>query len=224
MYQRSTTGLAAAALALAAYASTIADFDQAVKDARLRWETSPHGPMLERILPPTFEPGQLPEPASRGAELVVQYCVQCHNLATPAMHNPEKWPPVVDRMVVRMKGRGNMGELMKEMMAGVQAPTGEEERMLVAYLQRHGQRAIDPKRYPELEQPSGQSFKLACGQCHVLPDPRRHTAAEWPAVVARMEQNMAWMNRVVGTRRDPTEPQLRLDEILGFLQKYARKG
>ncbi|MGE5792342.1 MAG: hypothetical protein ACM36B_06605, partial [Bacteroidota bacterium] len=60
--------------------------------------------------------------------------------------------------------------------------------------------------------------------CHVLPDPRRHTVAEWPAVVARMEQNMAWMNRIVGTRRDPTEPQLRLDEIIGFLQKYARKS
>jgi len=224
MHLRSISGLAAVALAAAAYAATIADFNQAVKDARLRWETSPHGPMLERILPPTFEPAQLPEPASRGAELVVQYCVQCHNLANPAMHNPEKWPGVVDRMVVRMKGRGNMGELMKEMMAGVQAPTDEEEKVLVAYLQRHGQRAIDPTRYPELEQPSGQSFKLACGQCHVLPDPRRHTVAEWPAVVARMEQNMAWMNRVVGTRRDPTEPQLRLEEILGFLQKYARKS
>jgi len=224
MHSRAITGLVAAAVALAAYAAPVADFDQAVKDARSRWEASPHGPMLERILPPTFEPVQLPEPGSRGAQLVIQYCVQCHNLANPAMHNPDKWPGVVDRMVVRMKGRGNMGELMKEMMAGVQAPTEEEEKLLVAYLQRHGQRAIDPKRYPELEQPSGQSFKLACGQCHVLPDPRRHTAAEWPAVVARMEQNMAWMNRVVGTRADPTEPQLRLDEILGFLQKYARKG
>jgi len=224
VHPRSITGFVAAALTLATYAATIADFDQAVKGARLRWEASSHGPMLERILPPTFEPAQLPEPASHGAELVVQYCVQCHNLANPAMHNPEKWPIVVDRMVVRMKGHGNMGELMREMMAGVQAPTEEEEKQLVAYLQRHGQRAIDPKRYPELDQPSGQSFKLACGQCHVLPDPRRHTAAEWPAVVARMEQNMAWMNRVVGTRRDPTEPQLRLDEILGFLQKYARKS
>jgi hypothetical protein len=29
---------------------------------------------------------------------------------------------------------------------------------------------------------------------------------------------------VVGTQRTPTEPQLRLDEILGFLQKYARKS
>jgi hypothetical protein len=113
---------------------------------------------------------------------------------------------------------------MKEMMAGVQAPTDEEERILVAYLKRHGQRAIDPRKYPELERPSGQSFKLACGQCHVLPDPRRHTAAEWPAIVTRMERNMAWMNRVVGNRPDAREPQLRVDEILWFLQKYARPG
>jgi len=215
--------LAAIALAAAAATST-ADFDQAVKDARARWEASPHGPLLERILPPTFEPSQLPEPDSRGARLVVQYCVQCHNLANPAMHDPQKWPGVVDRMVVRMNGRGNMGELMKEMMAGVQAPSAEEEKLIVSYLRKHGQRAIDPKRYPELERPSGQSFRLACGQCHVLPDPRRHTAAEWPAVVARMEQNMAWMNRVVGTQGNPAEPQLRLDEILGFLQKHARRG
>ena len=224
MHLPSVTSLAAATVALAAYAAPVTDFDQAVKDARMRWETSPHGPLLERILPPTFEPAQLPEPRSRGAQLVVQYCVQCHNLANPAMHNPEKWPAIVDRMVVRMKGRGNMGELMKEMMAGVEAPSEEEEKVLVAYLRKHGQRAIDPRRYPELEEPSGQSFKLACGQCHVLPDPRRHTAAEWPAVVARMEQNMAWMNRVVGTQRNPTEPQLRLDEIVGFLQKYARRS
>ena len=188
------------------------------------WKDSPHGPMLERIIPPGFEPAMLPEPRSRGAQLTLRYCMQCHNLANPAMHNPEKWPGIVDRMIVRMKGKGNMGELMKEMMAGVEAPSEEEEKVLVACLRKHGQRAIDPQRYPELEQPSGQSFKLACGQCHVLPDPGRHTAAEWPAVVARMEQNMAWMNRVVGTQRDPTEPQLRLDEILGFLQKYARRS
>ena len=149
------------------------------------------------------------------------------------MHNPEKWPGIVDRMVVRMKGKGNMGELMKEMMAGVQAPTDEEEKALVAYLRKHGQRAIDVKRYPELEQPSGQSFKLACGQCHVLPDPRRHTAAEWPAVVARMEQNMAWMNRVVGhaaeshgaaaaARRDPRVPaEVRAQELTWGIRKKA---
>ncbi len=224
MHSRRVTASLAAIAALAAYAAPVPDFDRAVDEARKRWAASPHGPLLERILPPTFESAQLPEPRSRGAQLVVRYCVQCHNLANPAMHNPEKWPGIVERMVLRMKGKGNMGELMKDMMAGVQAPSDEEEKVLLAYLRKHGQRAIDARRYPELEQPSGQSFKLACGQCHVLPDPRRHTASEWPAVVARMEQNMAWMNRVVGTRPNPTEPQLRLDEILAFLRKYARKS
>jgi hypothetical protein len=57
----------------------------------------------------------------------------------------------------------------------------------------------------------------------VLPDPRRHTASEWPAVVSRMQQNMQWMNRVVGTRPVPGEPQLRIDEINAFLARYARR-
>jgi hypothetical protein len=39
-----------------------------------------------------------------------------------------------------------------------------------------------------------------------------------------MEQNMTWMNRVVGNQPDPREPQLRVDEILWFLQKYARRS
>jgi hypothetical protein len=78
--------------------------------------------------------------------------------------------------------------------------------------------------YPDVESPAAQSFRLACNQCHVLPDPRRHTAREWPAVVQRMEQNMQWMNRVVGSQRDPREPQLRIDEIVRFLQRHARGG
>jgi cytochrome c5 len=220
--------LAAAILALAgqaaAGASSAADFQRSVDDARGRWADSPHGPMLERILPPTFEPAQLPQPGSRGAALVVQYCVQCHNLPNPAMHDAAKWPKVVERMVLRMRGQGNMGELMKEMMAGVQAPTDEEARQLLAYLRQNSQRALDPRMYPDVESPAAQSFRLACNQCHVLPDPRRHTAREWPAVVQRMEQNMQWMNRVVGSRRDPREPQLRIDEIVRFLQRHARGG
>jgi hypothetical protein len=217
-------GLVAIAVALGAFAAPVSEYERAVDEARRRWADSPHGPLLERILPPTFAPAQLPEPGSRGAELVVRYCVQCHNLPNPAMHHPEKWPGIVDRMVVRMRGNGNLGELMAEMMAGVRSPTDGEEKLIVAYLKRHGQHPIDAKRYPDLEQPAGQSFRLACGQCHVLPDPRRHTAAEWPAVVARMERNMEWMNRVVGNTPDPREPQLRVDEILWFLQKYARRG
>jgi mono/diheme cytochrome c family protein len=194
-----------------------------IEDAKRRWESSPHGPMLERILPPTFEARQLPEPGSSGARLVLQYCVQCHNLPNPAMHHAAKWPGIVERMVPRMQGKGNMGTLMFDMMAGVKAPSPEEARRIVAYLRRHAQKPLDPKKYPEAFTRAGEPFRLACNQCHTLPDPQRYTAKEWPAVVARMQENMEWMNRVVGTQPVPGEPQLRIEEINAFLAKYARK-
>jgi len=194
-----------------------------VDEARKRWAESPHGPLLERILPPTFDARDLPEHDSAGAKLTLRYCVQCHNLPNPAMHHAAKWPGVVERMVERMEGRGNMGTLMSEMMAGVKAPSASETQTLVAYLRRHGQKPLDPRRYPDVERPEGEAFRLACNQCHVLPDPQRHTAAEWPAVVARMQENIAWMNRVVGTKPIAGEPQLRIDEINAFLQKHARR-
>ncbi len=212
---RAFSALVAAAVTLAAAAD---EMDQ----AKRRWAESPHGPMLERILPPTFEARELPEPGSAGAALMRRYCVQCHNLPNPAMHNAAKWPAIVERMVQRMQGRGNLGTLMSEMMADVSAPTEEQSRTLVTYLRRHAQRPLDPRRYPDVYRPEGEAFRLACNQCHVLPDPQRHTAAEWRAVVARMQENMAWMNRVVGTKAVPGEPQLRLEEINAFLAKHAR--
>jgi len=194
-----------------------------IADARKRWAESPHGPMLERILPPTFEARQLPQPKSRGAQLTVRYCVQCHNLPNPAMHHAAKWPSIVDRMVKRMDGRGNMGRLMSDMMAGVSAPSEEDTKTLVDYLRRHAQKPLDPARYPEVNRAEGEAFRLACNQCHVLPDPQRHTAAEWRGVVARMQENMEWMNRVVGTKPVPGEPQLRVEEINAFLERHARR-
>jgi len=194
-----------------------------IGDARQRWESSPHGPMLERILPPTFSLEQLPERESRGGKLVVAYCVQCHNLPNPAMHHPAKWPGIVQRMVVRMEGKGNMGVLMAEMMAGVKAPSADETREINAYLARHAQKPLDPVRYPEVNRPAGEAFRVACNQCHTLPDPQRHTAAEWRSVVARMQENMEWMNRVVGSKPLPGERELRVEEINAFLAKYAKK-
>ena len=179
--------------------------------------------MLERIIPPGFTPAMLPEPKSRGAQLTLRYCVQCHNLANPAMHDAERWPMVVRRMVPRMEGKGNMGKLMAEMMAGVEAPSLAEEQSIIAYHLKHGQRALDAKRMPEVNSSAGESFRVACSQCHVLPDPRRHTSAEWPAVVARMQKNMDWMNRVVGSKSVPGEPQLKIEDINAFLMRHARR-
>jgi hypothetical protein len=209
-------------LALLFFLSSFASANEEQK-ARKRWAESPYGPMMERIIPPGFTGAMLPEPKSRGARLTRRYCVQCHNLANPAMHEPARWAAVVARMVPRMQGKGNLGKVMGEMMAGVEAPSVEEQATIIAYLQKHGQKRLDEAKYPEVNTPAGEPFRLACRQCHVLPDPQRHTAAEWRIVVARMQRNMEWMNRVVGTRPVPDEPQLRIEDINGFLAKYARK-
>ena len=194
-----------------------------IEGAKRRWAESPHGPLLERILPPTFERRQLPEPRSRGAQLVLRYCVQCHNLANPAMHDAGRWPAVIERMLPRMEGKGNMGKLMAEMMVGVEAPSPGETQAIVAYHRKHALQPLDAKKLPQVNSSSAESFRLACAQCHALPDPRMHTPKEWPAVVARMQKNMDWMNRVVGSKPVPGEPQLKIDEINAFLVRHARR-
>ena len=203
-------------------AETRAPADDEVAKAEYRWQQSPHGAMLERILPPAVEPRQLPEPRSEGAHLAVTYCVQCHYLPNPAMHKATRWKSVVERMVLRMEGKGNMGTLMQDMMAGVKAPSPDEQGILTRYLQKHAQREIDPKLYPDLKSQPGQMFSIACSQCHALPDPKRHTSTEWPPVVERMRRNMAWANRVVGDAALRTSPELETGEIIRFLQRNSR--
>jgi mono/diheme cytochrome c family protein len=197
------------------------DRAQSVARAKYLWSQSPHGKMLERILPPAIEPAQLPEPRSEGAQLAARYCVQCHYLPNPQMHTPDRWKITVERMVWRMQGRGNMGQLMKDMMDNVEAPAGKQVAALIAYLQKHGQREIDPA-HPALRSESGQIFSIACSQCHAAPDPGRHTAREWPGVVERMKRHMAWANVVVGADDLKTNPVLNTGEIVRFLQRYAR--
>ncbi len=220
---RCTAVLAAAAFAApAALAETTASDTPEIAKAKYLWSQTPHGRMLERILPPAIEPGELPEPRSEGARLTARYCVQCHYLPSPRMHTAAKWVPIVERMVWRMEGKGNLGDLMKEMMADIQAPSQRETATLARYLQKHGQQEIDPQ-HPALKSTAGQMFSLACSQCHALPDPRRHSAREWPTVVERMKRHMAWTNVVVGMRELRTVPELKTEEIVRLLQHYARK-
>jgi len=193
-----------------------------VARARYLWSQSPHGAFLERILPRAVEPHQLPEPRSEGAGLATRYCVQCHYLPSPQMHTAAKWKPIVERMYLRMKGHGNMGALMKDMMDRVEAPSDRDLAVLTRYLQRHGMSEIDPKHYPSLETSAGKMFTFACNQCHALPDPRRHTAGDWPKVVERMKRHMAWANVVVGVSALRTTPVLETEEIIRFLQRHAR--
>lgn len=207
-------GLAAAADATAPDAPEIAR-------AKYLWSQSPHGKMLERILPPAIEPHELPEPRSEGARLTARYCVQCHYLPNPQMHTAAKWQLIVERMVWRMQGKGNLGEVMKEMMVDIRAPSEREIAVLTRFLKKHGQKEID-QNHPALASTAGKMFSIACSQCHALPDPRRHSAPEWPAVVERMKGHMAWANVIVGVSELRTVPELKTEEIVRFLQRYAR--
>jgi hypothetical protein len=192
-----------------------------VDRARYLWSRSPHGRMLERILPPSIEPRQLPEPASEGAKLTARYCVQCHYLPSPQMHRADKWTTTVVRMVWRMQGNGNLGALMRDMMDNIEAPSDREITVLTRYLQKHGQKEMDPS-HPALRTQAGTMYRIACTQCHALPDPRRHTAREWPSVVERMKGHLEWTNTVVGPDELKTTPALDTGEIVRFLQRYAR--
>jgi hypothetical protein len=192
-----------------------------IDQARRLWAQSPHGAMLSRILPPAVEPRDLPAPRSEGARLTVRYCVQCHHLPNPRMHSAERWKPVVSRMVWRMRGNGNMGDLMKEMMAQVRAPDDTEVETLTRYFETYAQKEIDP-RHPALATRAGEMFSIACSQCHAAPDPRAHTAREWPRVVDRMQRHMEWANIVVGAPELRTVPELNTEQIVQLLQRYAK--
>ena len=217
-----------------------AELDRMAAQYREYWERHPHGQWLLRILPVRLKPSELPEAQSEAARLTARYCVQCHALPDPAMHGAQRWQRVVERMLPRMRGEGNQGRLMHEMMQGLQAPDAQQVRTINAYLARHAQQPLalaergprdSDRRAPTvpgrpdltraLAGEDGRMFQGACDQCHELPDPASHRAAEWPAVVERMQANMAWMNRVVGTSRDPREPRLDPGRIVGFLKAFA---
>ncbi|MFQ5487682.1 MAG: c-type cytochrome [Gammaproteobacteria bacterium] len=170
--------------------------------------------MMGAQLPLGIAPHELPDPQSSGARLLARYCTQCHELPSPGMHTAQEWPPVVARMNRRMRkmsGRGMMGG----MMGRTAAPSDNERREIVEYLQRHAQMPIDISQYTDMNTGPGKAFQGVCAQCHALPDPKQHTAEEWPLVVARMKKNMAAMGK-----RVPDDSTL--EEIVAFLQGHAR--
>ncbi len=134
-------------------------------------------------LPPAgVAAGDLPDPASREAELVVRYCAQCHALPTPAAHSVTDWPSVARRMWLRMEWLSPS--------LGVQVPTPAERGTILGYLLANSLKvsgAILPAG------PGRGEFAVVCSQCHGLPDPRTHSADDWPAVYSRMERNMERM-------------------------------
>lgn len=71
----------------------------------------------------------LPDPQSRGAELVVEYCSECHAPPQPSAHTAATWPAVAERMQHRRATKG------------FPPVPGPELGEIIDYLQRHARGA-----------------------------------------------------------------------------------
>jgi mono/diheme cytochrome c family protein len=152
-------------------------------------------------LPPAgIQPGDLPDPTARGAQLLATYCAQCHALPAPTAHSATDWPGLTRRMWLRMD------ELPEWL--GVKVPTAAERYEILKYL------TVNALKVSGSVLPAGhgrETFALVCSRCHALPDLRVHSKDDWPTVFARMERNMERMKV-----KAPTGKQT--EDILSYLK------
>jgi cytochrome c2 len=165
--------------------------------------------MMPDLVPPGVEPKDLPDPNGRGAHLLVRYCGQCHNLPNPSMHSAGEWPAIAERMFYRM-------DMMSGMM-GIESPSDSDRTAIIGYLKTYAMKSVPPESLPAGGTPGAAVFRAACSQCHALPDPKSHTAGEWPGIVEKMKANMRLMRKKVISADEEKE-------ILGYLEKHAKKG
>lgn len=92
------------------------------------------------MMPSFPDSSELPEPNSAGAKLVTQYCIQCHASPSPKQHSASNWPSVVERMNMRMQWMSQNNSSMN-----IKAPTNEELRTIIAYLQDHAMEPVNPE-------------------------------------------------------------------------------
>ncbi len=166
--------------------------------------------MMPDLVPPGVNPQDLPDPTSKGAQLLVYYCTACHNLPSPSMHSAPEWPIITDRMFRRMS------RMSGGMMMNIEMPSPEEQRIIVSYLESHGMKSVSPGTLPSPESKGAVFFKEFCSQCHALPDPKLHTPNEWAAVVEKMRGHMQAMNKKV-------IPEGEKKEVLSYLGSHAKK-
>lgn len=167
-------------------------------------------------LPVGFRSEMLADQASDGAVIFIKTCGQCHNLPNPKMHTDKEWPGVVGRMDKRLILRKSFYQ------KSLFVPNDNEHRLMVAYLSDNGIRQASANTLRDTE-PVAVLFRARCTQCHALPDPSQHTAAEWPDIVARMRQNIQKLQDIEKFRRIPiTEDES--NQIVTFLSAWTKKG
>lgn len=155
-------------------------------------------------LPPdNIDPSTFPDIGSPEGKLMLQFCGQCHAVASPGSHSAVEWPVVVRRMWLRM-------EMLPDSMH-IQVPAIGDRVRILSYLQANALSVSSANLPPGRGQ---EAFTATCSRCHATPNPAAHTSADWPAVFLRMEGNMQRMHV-----SPPSQSQTEL--ILSYLQEVA---
>jgi cytochrome c2 len=157
----------------------------------------------EKMPPGIIDASHLPDDPMGGAALMQHYCEQCHYLPGPGRHIATEWPALLKQMNLLMDVSNRFGNLMGK----VVTPTESEREIIKNYLINNALIPMEP--IPEAIR--GHAYVRHCGSCHALPDPKQHTAAQWPQVVDRMLRSM-----VVMKYSPPDGAELR--EIEAYLQ------
>lgn len=164
---------------------------------------------MRGFLPTGFRKEELADQGSIGAKLFIKTCAQCHDLPSPKMHAPREWPPVVDRMLQRLRARDELNPGTEVLFM----PDKEEAEHIVEYLAFHGENKNAP--LPTDNTPAAVLYRERCSQCHLLPHPLQQTSDEWVQVVDRMQDQMR------RAQKNPLTDQEK-STIVGFLKEKAR--
>ena len=141
--------------------------------------------LYPEVMPPGLPVEQLPDATGQGARLMQTYCIQCHELPGPGRHTADEWPTVMQHMLTLMDVADRFGGLM----GNIKSPNSKEREQLQQYLSRHG---LKPLQHAP-EGMGGRAYASHCGACHATPDPLQYAIKDWPAILKRMQRNMAVM-------------------------------
>jgi cytochrome c5 len=157
-------------------------------------------------LPPAgITAASLPDPESPGAKKVAEVCSGCHNIPSPTAHSATDWPSVARRMWLRI-------DLLPRDLT-VSSPSMADRQIMLKYLLDHSLKVSNAN----LPEGAGrEAFVETCGRCHALPDPRQHSAADWPTVVLRMGERMDQM-------KVTRAPQQQTQELVQYLQRVSTR-
>lgn len=165
-----------------------------------------------------LKPHELPQADSPAAQLVAKYCIQCHTIPSPSIHQGNEWDRALSRMFWRMES------LSRQQRSGwwpwpsssntVKVPTLEEQERITHYIKKHSLRRA--RTIPEPASAGAEVFKYTCSQCHVLPDISIHSADEWPRTVEKMQKYLD--KTILGPMY-----QEELDLLLPYLQRNGRR-